>query len=1035
MLGESLLERAALEWFEELGYEVAYGPDISPGGSKPERDSYSQVLLLNRLRQALLRINPTLPEEAIEKAIHKLVHIAKPTLEETNRAFHSMVRNGVSVRITRGKEKIGEIVKLFDFEDLNNNDWLVVNQFKVIEGEYMRIPDIVVFVNGVPIGLIELKDPGDPRATVRKAYNKVQNYKREIPSIFYYNEIILLSDDTTTIAGTITTPLERFSPWKTIHGKEPPKEMSPLEVAIKGMFDKSVVLELIRDFIVFENEGSKWSKKLAWYSQYDAIKEAIKRTLIAYRSKDKRIGVIWHAQGAGKSLEMVFYVGKLLRIPELNNPTILILTDRNDLDNQIYEKFESVERDLIPYPKQAKTVEHLKELLQVPAGEIIFSTVQKFKAEEGRFPLLSKRENIIVIADEAHRSHYNFIQGYARYIREGLPNATFIGFTATPIELGDRSTVQVFGDYIHVYDLAKAEEDKVVVPIIYENRWAKIGLANHAKEFLDERFEEITEREEIEVKEKLKRRWSRLERILGSESVLKKLAKDIVEHFEKRCEAIEGKALIACMSRRICVDLYNHIIKIRPGWHDDDDRKGTIKVLMTGSTDDPPDFQPHIRNKYRRDQIKKRFADPKSSLKLLIVRDMLLTGFDCPCLHTIYVYKPMKGHNLIQAITRVNRVYKDKPAGLVVDYVGIGEALKIAIMQYAKRAPEAPKTFISQEDALSILKAKYEEVKSFLKGIDYSGWRNLKPPQLIRLLHQAHNEIVKDDETKRRFLKAVAALKKAFVLATPHPEALKLKDDLAFFEELRGRIVKTSPEHVIPPPQIETALKTLVSEAVILEDIIDLLSKRVRQPRLSILSEEFLREVSEVEFPNLRVEIVRKLLNDEIRVRLRRNIVRYQSFKERLEKTIRAYHNRAIGSAKVMEELIKIARELRESVKAGEELGLTEEELAFYDALSKGEKFISSDEELKQLVKKLVETIKKNLSIDWTEHESVKSKVRASVKRLLRRYGFSPTKHPETVNLIMRQAEVLYKDWPILGFEFVGGYTFDTGGGIYNLNF
>jgi type I restriction enzyme R subunit len=1031
MLGESVLERAALEWYKELGYEVAYGPDISPGGLKPERDSYSQVLLLNRLRQALLRINPTLPEEAIEKAVHKLIHIAKPTLEETNRAFHSMLRNGVSVRITRGKEKIGEIVKLFDFEDLNNNDWLVVNQFKVIEGEYMRIPDIVIFINGIPIGLIELKDPGDPRATVRKAYNKLQNYKREIPSLFYYNEIIVLSDDTRTIAGTITTSFERFSPWKTIHGKVPPREMTPLEIAIRGMFDKVVVLELVRDFIAFEYNGARWQKMLAWYNQYDAVKEAIKRTLIAYRSRDKRIGIIWHAQGAGKSLEMVFYVGKLLRIPELKNPTILVLTDRNDLDNQIYEKFEAVERGLIPYPKQAETVEHLKELLKVPAGGIIFSTVQKFKAEEGRFPLLSKRENIIVIADEAHRSHYNFIQGYARYIREGLPNATFIGFTATPIELGDRSTVQVFGDYIHIYDLAKAEEDGVTVPIIYENRWAKIGLESHAKEFLDKEFEEITEREEVEVKEKLKKRWSRLERVLGSESVLKKLAKDIVEHFERRCEAIEGKALIACMSRRICVDLYNHIIKLRPEWHNEDDRRGVIKVLMTGSTDDPLEYQPHIRNKYRRDQIKKRFADPSSPLKILLVRDMLLTGFDCPCLHTIYVYKPMRGHTLIQAITRVNRVYKDKPAGLVVDYVGIGEALKMAVVQYAKRAPEAPKTFISQEDALPILMEKYEEVRFFLRGIDYSRWRDLSPQELMRLFHKAHNEIVRDDDTKRRFLRAVSALKKAFVLATPHPEALKLKDDIAFFEELRGRIIKASPEHVIPPLHVDTALKRLVGRAVILEDIVDLLSESmVKPPKLPILSEEFLKEVSEVEFPNLRIELLRKLLNDEIRVRMRRNIVRYQSFKERLERTIKAYHNRAIGSAKVMEELIKIARELRESIRAGEELGLTEEELAFYDALSRGEKFIASDEELKKLVKKLVETIKKNLSIDWTEHENVKSKVRASVKRLLRRHGFSPVRYPMTIDLIMKQAEALYRDWPTIEFEFAVEPTFYPGQGV-----
>ncbi|MEM5805250.1 MAG: type I restriction endonuclease subunit R [Candidatus Aenigmatarchaeota archaeon] len=1014
MINEETLEKAALEWFKELGYEIAYGPDISPEGTKLERDSYSQVLLLTRLRQALKRINPTLPEEAIEEAIHRLVNIAGPTLEETNRAFHLMLRDGVRVEVRKeGEEPTGEIVKLFDFDDLNNNDWLVVSQFTVVEGEYNRRPDIVIFINGIPIGLIELKNPADIKATLMKAYNKIQNYKREIPSIFYYNEIIIISDGNEAKSGSITSPWERFSPWKTIHGREPSEDMMQLEVAIKGIFNKNVCLELVRDFISFDFDGSKWIKKLAWYNQYDSVKIAVDKTLIAYKSKDKRIGITWHAQGAGKSLTMVFYVAKLLRIPELNNPTVLVLTDRNDLDNQIYEEFEAA-RDLIPFPKQAQTIENLKELLKVPAGGIIFSTVQKFKAEKGKFPLLSDRENIIVIADEAHRSHYNFVQGYARYIREALPKASFIGFTATPVELGDRSTLQVFGDYIHTYDLSQAERDKVIVPIIYENRWAKLGLENHAKEILDEKFEEITETEEVEVKEKLKGTWSRLERVLGSEDVLKKLAKDIVEHFEKRSEVMEGKAMVACISRRVCVDLYNYIIKLRPEWHDEDDKKGMIKILMTGSTDDPIEFQPHIRDKDRREEIKKRFVNPKDPLKIVIVRDMLLTGFDNPCLHTLYVIKPMKGHTLIQAITRVDRVWKDKPAGFIVDYIGIGEPLKLAIAQYTIRA-DISQAVIPEENVLPLLKEKYEEVKSFLKNIYYSNWRELNSSELMRLLQKIHNEIVKDDTTKRKFLKAVIALNKAFILAEAHPEAFKIRDEIAFFQVLKRRILKISTVPLIPSPHIESAIRDLVSESVIVEDIIDLLAEKgIKYPKLPILSEEFLKEVSEVEFSNLRIEILRKLLNDEIKVRMRSNLVRYRSFKERLEQTIKAYHIKAMESAKVMEELIKIAKELKESVEAGEKLGLTEEELAFYDALSQGKEFIMSDQELNKIVKELVNSIKKNLSIDWTEHENVKSKVRATVKRLLRKHGFSPIKYPSTVEMIMRQAQLLYKDWPII---------------------
>jgi len=1025
MLSEKELEEATLEWFKELGYEVAYGPDISPGGSRPERESHSQVLLFRRLKGSLTRINPKLPEKAIDEAIHRLINVVSPNLEDANRNFHLMLREGVRVEIKKENgEVVGEIVKLFDNEELNNNDWFVANQFSVVEGEYKRTPDIVVFVNGIPLAIIELKDPADIRATLMKAYNKIQNYKKEIPSLFYYNEMIVLSDGNEARCGTITSPWERFSPWGTIRGEKPPAHMMPLEVATKGLFDRNVLPEVVRDFISFEFDGSKWIKKLAMHQQFDAVKIAIEATTKAIRSKDKRIGVVWHAQGAGKSLTMVFCVAKLLSIPELNNPTILVLTDRNDLDNQIFENFKAA-RDLVPFPKQAESVAHLKELLKTPAGGIIFSTVQKFEPENDKFPVLSARENIIVIADEAHRSHYNFVQGYAKYIREGLPNAAFMGFTATPIELDDRSTLQVFGDYIHIYDLARAQKDNAIVPIIYENAFIRLGLESHAKEFLDERFEEITETEEVEAKEKLKETWTKLEKIVGSEEVLKTLVKDILEHFEKRLQAIEGKALVACMSRRICVELYRQMTQLRPEWHNDDDKKGAIKVIMTGSTDDPPEFQPHIRSKTKEEEIKKRFVNPDDPLKIVIVRDMWLTGFDNPCLHTMYVAKPMKGHTLIQAIARVNRVFKDKPAGLVVDYIGIGEALKIAVAQYTIRA-DIRNSIIPAEEALPILKEKYEKVKSFLAGIDYSKWNELPASERTHLSQMILNEIVKDDETKKEFLKAVAELNKAFALVAPHPEALHISDDLAFFQMIRERIVKTSPAYVIPAPRVESALKQLVSKSVVVEDIVDLLSKRgVEHPEISILSEEFLKEVSGMEFPNLKVEILRKLLNDEIRIRLRRNIVRYKSFGERLERTIQAYHNRAIESAQVIEELIKIARELKDSLKAGEKLGLSEEELAFYDALSHGKEFIMSEEELKKLVRELVKSIKRNLSIDWVEHENIKSKIKVTVKRVLRTHGFSPIKYPSAVDLIMKQAQVLYKDWPVLTFEpTVGDYAF-----------
>ncbi|HEC57421.1 MAG TPA: type I restriction endonuclease subunit R [Candidatus Syntrophoarchaeum butanivorans] len=1012
MIDEQTLEKATMDWLKDLGYEVAFGPDISPGGERQERDNHSDVILLERLRYSLERINRKVPDEAIEEAIHRILNISSPNIENANREFHLMLRNGVRVEIEKDGERRGEIIWLFDFDNPSNNDWLAVNQFRVIEGEHNRVPDIVVFVNGIPLAVIELKNPLDVNATLVKAYNQLQTYKREIPTLFYYNEVLVLSDGSEAKHGTITSPWERFAPWRTIDLSDPPYHMNELEVLLRGIFDKSRFLELVRDFILFVNTGKCWQKLMAMYHQYHAVKAVLDSSVKVVKSDDKRIGVIWHTQGSGKSLTMIFYVSKLLVHPELGNPTIVVLTDRNDLDNQLYERFSEA-KDLLPEPVQAESVEDLKEKLRVPAGGIIFSTVQKFKPEKDevgrimKFPLLSNRENIIVIADEAHRSHYNFLTGYARHIRDALPNAAFIGFTGTPIELGDKSTAQVFGDTISVYDIQSSIMDKATVPIYYESRLVKLDLPDYSKEFLDEKFEEITELEEFEFKEKLKKRWSRLEKLVGTEKRLKTIARDIVEHFERRVSAIEGKAMIVCMSRRICVEMYRLITELRPEWHSEDDNSGVIKVIMTGSASDPPEFQSHIRNKTRREHIKKRFVNPDDPLKIVIVRDMWLTGFDNPCLHTMYIDKHMKGHTLMQAIARVNRVFRDKPSGLIVDYIGIAEPLKRAVMIYTQRG--YGDVAVPIDEALDVLKEKYEVVKSFFHEIDYSNWRNIDPSSQIQLLQFAHDLVVENDERKKDFLKAMVELNKAFAIAAPHEEAMKIADDIAFFQMVRKRVIKVSPPSTKPVEVYEAAIRQLISEAVVVKDVVDILSEsEIKHPDISILSDEFLDEIMRIKFPNLRIEILRRLIEGEIRVRMRKNAIRYRPFKEMLEKTIKSYHNRLISSTEVVLRLIEIAKEINRSAKEGELLGLNDEELAFYDALSQGRDTLIGDDELKEIVRELVETIKGNITIDWNNHEMTKARVRASVRRLLRKRGFEPSKQDWLVNSIMQQAEALY---------------------------
>jgi type I restriction enzyme R subunit len=1003
-LTESVVEQAALAWLEELGYETAFGPEISPGGGHPERESFSDVLLLKRLREALARINPHLPDDAVEEALRKVRHIDAVALEENNRRFHKLLRDGVPVDVVEPSgDRRGDIAWLFDFDEPKNNDWLAVSQFTVAIGEFNRRADIVVFVNGLPLAVMELKNPTDEQATVEHAYRQFQTYKTEIPELFHYNEMLVVSDATEARHGTITSEWERFAPWRWIEpGVDPPEGTPALEVLVRGMLEKGRLLDLVRNFVVFESDKARLSKKMAMYHQFHGVNAAVRETVRASApGGDKKVGVLWHTQGSGKSLSMVFYTAKVMRQPELRNPTVVVLTDRNDLDQQIYGNFLRA-KDIIPYPKQAETVENLKELLRVPAGGVVFSTVQKFDPGEGHeFPVLSERDNIIVIADEAHRSHYNFMTGFARYIRQALPNASFMGFTGTPVELADRSTRQVFGDYISVYDVERSIEDGATVPIYYENRLAKLHLCN---EFIDEEFEEITEGEEEHVREKLKARWGRLEAMVGSPDRVRLIAEDLLAHFNERVKTLEGKALVVCMSRRICVAMYDALQAL----------KGCpeIAVVMTGSASDLEELQPHIRNKRKREEIKGRFIDAEDPLKIVIVRDMWLTGFDNPCLHTMYVDKPMKGHTLMQAIARVNRVFRDKPGGLIVDYIGIADQLRRALSMYTER--DRDRAMVPIDQAIAVMLEKYDVVCAFFHGIKYESWDKLKAVERVRLLQEAHNAVVKDEDTKRRFVKACTELSKAFSLVVPHKEAIEIRDDVMFFQMVRKSVAKYTPPMGAPPQELNVAVRQLISEAIAADKVVDLFGlAREERPDISVLSEEFLEKIEKIEYKNLRLELLRKLLEDGIRSRYKRNIVRYRSLKEKLEELIKAYENRSIRTAEIIKRLIELARELRIEDEKWESLGLSEEEKAFYDVVALGKKRIEEDDEVRRIARALVENIKKDLRIDWADQESTKARIRSKVKRLLRRFGYTVGEAVELVPTIMEQAESLYRNWPL----------------------
>ena len=1035
-LSESVVEQAALDWFRGLGYDVVGGPDMPPG-PQSLRETYKDAIFPSVVRSALARLNPRLPEAALDDAFRKLTRPEGSTLEARNRAFHRMAVDGVTVEYQSDGGAIqGAPVRVFDFYRPTNNDWLVVNQFTVAENNRERRPDVVLFVNGLPLGVIELKNPADEDATIRSAWQQLQTYRAELPSLFVFNAVLAVSDGVEARLGTLTGGWEWFKPWRTISGDElAPVFLTQLQVAIEGAFEKRRFLALLRDFIVFEDEGGGGlAKKMAGYHQFHAVETAVAETVRAaelrvreepgrYESRrapggkpgDRRIGVVWHTQGSGKSLTMAFYAGRIIREPAMANPTVVVLTDRNDLDDQLFATFSRCRALLRQPPMQSESRADLRARLSVASGGVVFTTIQKFFPEEtrDRYPILSARRNVVVIADEAHRSQYDFIDGFARHMRDALPNASFVGFTGTPIELQDANTRAVFGDYISIYDIQRAVEDQATVPIYYESRLAKLALDENERPHIDPGFEEATEGEEIDRKEKLKTRWAQLEAIVGAERRLALLARDIVSHFEDRLQAMDGKAIVVCMSRRICTELYRELVRLRPDWHDHDDSKGSIKVMMTGAASDPPVWQPHVRNKSRREALALRFRDPDDPLRMVLVRDMWLTGFDAPSLHTMYVDKPMRGHGLMQAIARVNRVFRDKPGGLVVDYLGLAHELKRALATYTESGGTG-RTALDQEEAVAVMQEKYEVCADLFHGFDRSRWVSGTPAERLSLLPAAQEHILAQENGKDRCGRAVRELSAAFALAVPHDEAMRIRDDVAFFQAVRSVLAKRAPADARPEEELDHAVRQIISRAVAPEGVVDIFAAAgLPKPDVSILSEEFLAEVRDLPQRNLAVELLQKLLKGELASRRRKNIVQARSFAEMLEQTLRRYQNRAVEAAQVIEELIRLARELREANARGEKLGLSEDELAFYDALEANDSAVQvlGDETLHAIARELVETVRGSVTVDWTLRENVRANLRRLVKRILRKHGYPPDRQEKATRTVLEQAEVLSAGW------------------------
>ncbi|MDP3510198.1 MAG: type I restriction endonuclease subunit R [Candidatus Melainabacteria bacterium] len=1056
-LSEADIEKALLTHLIGLGYSVVPDEIIGPDGCAPERDSHDFTVLQKRLEDAVLRLNPNLPPEARADALRKFTQSVFPALLEENRRIHTLMTDGVDVEyygddgvLTAGK------VWLLDFEQPERNDWLAVQQFVVINGQINRRPDVVVFVNGLPLAVIELKAPGSAGAHLAGAFNQLQTYKQQIPSLFNTNALLVTSDGIAARVGSLSADMERFMPWRTTDGAAiAPKGSPELETLIEGVFEPRRFLDLLRYFTVFSETSGGLIKIVAGYHQFHAVNRAIESTIraaaagqgvaeepasyglptvVTQPKGDRRVGVIWHTQGSGKSLLMAFYAGRLVKHPSMENPTLVVLTDRNDLDDQLFTTF-SMCRDLIRQtPVQAESREHLQELLARASGGVIFTTLQKFG--EVAEPLTYRR-NVVVIADEAHRSQYGFrakvdaktgavSYGFAKYLRDALPNASFIGFTGTPIEATDVNTPAVFGNYIDVYDVCRAVEDGATVPIYYESRLARIELDEDEKPKLDAEIEALIENDAEEEQEKLKRKLATVEALVGSENRVALISKDLIQHFENRVAGLFGKAMIVCMSRRICVKLYDELVKLRPDWHSSDDNAGAIKIVMTGAASDPPEWQQHIGNKARRDLLAKRARDAKDPLRIVIVRDMWLTGFDAPCMHTMYVDKPMQGHGLMQAIARVNRVFRDKPAGLIVDYIGIAQSLKSALAQYSQRDQDNIR--FDEAQVVAVLLEKYEVVRDMYHSFDYTTALNGTPQQRLSMMAGAIEWILDQQQkwsaaesttdgkkkAQRRYQDAVLALSKAYSLTSASDEACAIREEVGFFQAIRAALVKSATGSGVTSTERELAIQQIVSRAVVSTEIVDILKAAgIQSPDISILSDDFLAEVQQMKMKNLAMEALRKLLNDGIRSRSRSNIVETRAFSERLEDAVTRYHANAITTAEVLQELILLAKDLRAARQRGEDAGLSDEEIAFYDALAENESAVQAmgDDKLKVIAHELLVNLKSNISVDWAHRDSARARMRVLVKRILRKYGYPPDLQDAAVQMVLQQAEALSTGW------------------------
>jgi len=1038
LITENEIESIALSYLQNLGYKYLCGADIAPDGEHPERQ-YNEVILVTRLRDAIDKLNPNITHEAREDALKKVLRTDSPNLLINNENFHRYLTDGVDIEIRTESGIRGEKVYIVDFENPENNEFLAVNQFTVIEGNQNKRPDIILFVNGLPLVVIELKNAVDENADIKSAYNQLQTYKQAIPSLFTYNELLIVSDGWEAKCGTLTSDFGRFMAWKTKDGvTETEATHLQMQVMFHGMLQKQTLLDLISRFIIFEKSDSKTLKKVAAYHQYYAVNKALESTVKASaQSGDRRGGVVWHTQGSGKSLSMVFFSGKLIIEPQMENPTLVILTDRNDLDEQLFQTFTNCQQLLRQQPQQAESRKGLRELLTVASGGIVFTTIQKFMPETdddvekqndilcepsikyigAKVKPFSERKNIVVIADEAHRSQYDFIDGFARKLRDALPNATFIGFTGTPIESTDRNTQAVFGNYVDIYDIQQAVADKATVPIFYESRLAKVHFAEDEKVHIDEQFEELTEGEELSNRQQMRAKWTRLEAIVGNPNRIEKIAQDLVFHFEQRNAVLDGKAMIVCMSRRICIELYEAIIKIRPLWHSPDDDKGNIKVVMTGSSSDVLGMQPHIRNKQRRKDIGDRLKNPNDPLKLVIVRDMWLTGFDAPCLHTLYVDKPMRGHSLMQAIARVNRVFTEgKSGGLVVDYLGIAQELKTALADYTASGGEGKPT-LDQELAVAKMLELHEAIDNQLRHFNWRKFFTLTPEEKLKFIPVIVDYIFSQENGEQSFVENTQNLLKAFAISIPHEKAMAIRDDVALFQAIKARLVKISDrnEGGKTNEEMETAIRQIISETITTDNVIDIFDAAgLKKPDIAILDEQFLQELKDMPQKNLAVELLKKLLKDEIKKRSKINLVESKKFSEMLEDAIKRYHNGMIDTVAFLEKvLIPFAEQMKEADRRGEQLGLDYREYAFYTALEVNNSAVAilGDEILKHIAQELLSTVRNSTTIDWTIKESVQATLRRNIRRILRKFGYPPDLQEKAVDTVIAQAKMLAEDF------------------------